>query len=124
MFPPHILSVSAIYFLSLQPDSPLPALPRDPHPWWTLFDATLQEMRIVCSWLAFLYDQGDAGAELEGGSAPNGASSAVGMDSAGITAGIASRVREDWGGMIHLSTRESMRRWLDQRQRVLAEASE
>lgn len=90
LFPPHVLSLASIYFLSLLPSSPLPPLPQTPHPWIYLFEATsLEEIRIVCSWLKMLYDQQD---------------------------GIASRVREEWGGLVELKGKYEVRKWLEERQ--------
>lgn len=61
-----------------------------PHPWIYLFEATsLEEIRIVCSWLKMLYDQQD---------------------------GIASRVREEWGGLVELKGKYEVRKWLEERQ--------
>lgn len=91
LFQPHTLSLSSIYYLSLLPSSPLPPLPREPYPWWTLFDVTLEEMRAVCAWLQRLYDQQN---------------------------GTASRVREEWGGMGSLAKKDGIREWIRRRDQL------
>lgn len=88
LLPPHILSVAAIYYLSLRPDSPAHLLPRQPAPWWTLFDAHVEELRMACAFLQRLYD---------------------------VERGTTSRVREEWGGLVELAKKEELRRWVARR---------
>lgn len=93
LFPPHLLAVAAIYYASIVPwanCAPL-HLPRQPHPWWLLFDVTLEEVRTACAWLCRLYDDGR---------------------------GTASRVRGEWGGCVELAKKSDMRRWLDENENV------
>ncbi|CAO1626093.1 unnamed protein product [Sympodiomycopsis kandeliae] len=85
MLPPHVLSVAAIYYLSIQKDTIMPVLPRQPAPWWTLFDVDVEEIHVVCAWLQQLYDD---------------------------QKGTASRVRAECGGLVDLATKEGLRRWL------------
>lgn len=90
LLPPHVLAVSSIYYVSLVPSphhKPL-LLPRQPQPWWLLFDVTLDEVRTACAWLCRLYDDRNGG--------------------------ISSRVRAEWGGCVELAKREAIRRWLEQ----------
>lgn len=90
LFPFHVLSVAAIYYHSIQQGHSLNRLPRSPAPWWTLFDARIEELRVVCAWLMRLHDEEH---------------------------GTASRVRDEWGGLVHLAKKESLRKWLDGRDR-------
>lgn len=68
----------------------MPALPLDPHPWWILFDATYTQLQEICACLAHLYDE---------------------------ERGTASRVREEWGGCVELSSKAAVRQWLEEQQK-------
>lgn len=88
LFPPHVIACASIYLLTLQPNKlhkPL-ILPLQPSPWWTIFDVTREELRVSASHILRLYD-GDRG--------------------------LASRVREDCGGLIDLSTKSRIRSWIE-----------
>ncbi|CAO1629132.1 unnamed protein product [Parajaminaea phylloscopi] len=86
IFPPHLLAVASIYYLSSAVSPPaLPHLPLLPEPWYVLFDADLSELRVICAWLLRLYD----GRE-----------------------GTASRVREEWGGCVDMGRKSDVRAWL------------
>jgi hypothetical protein len=61
-------------------------LPLEPEPWWTLFDVTREELRVICSHIMRLYDT-DHG-------------------------GLAARVRDEWGGMSEFCEKSAVRDWL------------
>lgn len=68
----------------------MPVLPLDPHPWWILFDVTQTQLQEICACLAQLYDEEH---------------------------GTASRVREEWGGCVELSSKTAVRQWLEEQQK-------
>ncbi|KAE8222026.1 hypothetical protein CF319_g4715 [Tilletia indica] len=108
-FPPHILACAAIYLTALT-NRPEPlALPLRPKPWWVLFDAEEEDLRIISSTLLRLYD--DSGWDV-----PERAGQDRDVSDAKVTLasmGLASRVRDEWGGLVELIDRKAVRDWLD-----------
>lgn len=84
LYPPHVLAVASIYLTSLTSSPPIP-LPLHPQPWYTLFDATLPDIRSICGHIMRLYHQN----------------------------GIRGRVREEWGGLVELSDKKDVREWME-----------
>ncbi|UZJ53932.1 hypothetical protein CBS101457_003252 [Exobasidium rhododendri] len=85
MFPTHVLAAASIYLISVTLDD-FPSLPLTPKPWWTLFDVTREELRIVGSHIMKLYDTEEGG--------------------------LAARVRDEWGGMSEFCEKIAIRDWL------------
>lgn len=86
LFPPHVLAAAAIYLTSLTL-STCPALPLKPRPWWELLDVSREELRTVSAHVLRLYGQDDQ-------------------------EGIASRIRQDRGGLVNFTSRTAVRDWL------------
>ncbi|CAD6908701.1 unnamed protein product [Tilletia controversa] len=112
-FPPHILACAAIYLTALT-NRPEPlALPMQPRPWWVLFDVEEEDdLRIISTALLRLYD--DSGWEIVekngGGNNDDDTGAEVTLGSMGL----ASRVRDEWGGLVDLVDRRALRHWLEQ----------
>lgn len=104
LFPPHVIAVSAIYLTSTFITSS-PPLPLQPKPWWELFDVSREEVRIVCSHIMRLYndDPGEQTREMN---------DIEGQPYVEATGGLASRVREEWGGLAEFSDKNAIRDWL------------
>lgn len=88
LFPPHVIACASIYLLTLEPNllhAPL-VLPMEPAPWWTLFDATKDDLDAVSRHILRLYH---------------------------ANLGPAARVHEAKGGLIDLASKAGIRTWLD-----------
>lgn len=84
LFPPHAIACAAIYLATATSEPPI-ALPLNPAPWFQLFDVEEEELRVMCAHILYLYDEKE---------------------------GLASRVREESGGMAELLRRSHVRAWL------------
>ncbi|KAL9933122.1 hypothetical protein V8E36_007840 [Tilletia maclaganii] len=113
-YPPHILACGAIYLTALK-NRPHPlALPLKPKPWWALFDVESEaDLRIISATLLRLYD--DSGwAEEEGEPAGNPPTLAH--------MGLASRVRDEWGGLSDLLDKKAVRQWTERSEQTTSDA--
>ncbi|PWN34657.1 cyclin-like protein [Meira miltonrushii] len=104
LFPPHVVAVSAIYLTSTLVKVS-PPLPQQPKPWWELFDVSREEVRIVCSHIMRLYND-DPGEQSDSTKPTND------QPYVEASGGMASRVREEWGGLAEFSDRNAIRDWL------------
>ena len=73
MYPQSTLALASVYLATRLASPPVP-LPLTPVPWWTLFDASEDDLVAVCEPLLCLYkDWGMAPAGATSGTSPSGA---------------------------------------------------
>lgn len=104
LFPPHVIAASIIYFTATYMNSS-PPLPLEPKPWWELFDVSREEIRIVCSHIMRLYND-------DPGEASENPNESDGQPYVEANGGLASRVREEWGGLAEFSGKSAIRDWV------------